>query len=91
MTALTVAAGVHAREFGDEIVLVDVRRGVYFSLNAVGNVVWKALAAGASIAAAVDAVLAQFDVDAEVARADTEALVAELREARLLIDEGAGP
>jgi hypothetical protein len=91
MTALRIAAGVHAREFGDEIVVVDVRRGVYFSLNAVGNVIWKALAAGASIAAAIDVVVAAFDVDAEVARADTERLVAQLREARLLIDEGVGP
>ena len=91
MTAMRVAPGVHAREFGDEGVVIDVRRGVYFSLNAVANVVWKALAAGASIAVAVDAVVAQFDVDADVARTDTEALIAQLREARLIVDEGVGP
>ena len=91
MSALRVAPGVHAREFDDETVLVDVRRGVYFSLNAVGTVVWKAIAEGATLAAAVDAVVAAFDVTASVACADAESLVAQLCEAGLVEGGGTRP
>jgi hypothetical protein len=82
--SLRIADGVHARRFGDEVVLVDVRRGIYFSLNAVGSVVWQSLAAGSSIEAAVDAVVATFDVTVEAAALDAASLVADLRAAGLL-------
>jgi hypothetical protein len=91
VSALRVAPGVHAREFGDETVLVDVRRGVYFSLDAVGTVVWKAIAEGATLATAVDAVVAAFDVTASVAHTDAEILVAQLREVGLIEDGAMRP
>jgi len=82
--SLRVGGGVHARRFGDEVVLVDVRRGVYFSLNDVGSLVWNELAAGASIDGAIGAVVATFLVDETTAHADAYALVDELVSAGLL-------
>jgi hypothetical protein len=82
--ALRIGAGVHARRFGDEVVVIDVRRGVYFSLNEVGSFVWQEVVAGASLDAVVAAVVAAFAVADTTARNDVEALVEELVAARLV-------
>jgi hypothetical protein len=81
---LRVGAGVHARRFGDEVVLVDVRQGVYFSLNEVGSIVWQALESGASLDQVVSGVITAFAVDEATARADVIKLTDELVAAGLL-------
>lgn len=74
---LEVAAHVHAREFDDELVIVDLRRAQYYGLNAVGARVWDKLAAGATLGEVVSGVVQDFDVDALTAERDVMAIVNE--------------
>ena len=71
-----------SRTLEDEVVILDVPSGRYFSLNAVGVVVWNRLEHDATIDELVGAVTAEFDVDEVTARRDIEVLL------RSLLDEG---
>ena len=82
--------GVHARKFGEELVLLDLTGGVYFSLNAVGAAIWEALCAGTSELDLPSAVAAQFEVSVEVARAEAGNFVDELVQAGLIAPVVAG-
>ena len=65
-----VREGVVARAVGDEMVLLDLTAGIYFTLNAVGSVIWRAIGAGEDLNAIVASVVAEFEVDPEFAHAD---------------------
>jgi len=69
-------------------VLLDLDTKFYFSLNRSGLVAWHALvaagSAGAGTAALVDALCERFEVGAEQARGDVEALLGELRQEGLV-------
>ena len=55
-----------------------------YSLDPTASLAWKALVTGADVAGAAKALTSRFDVDAETATSDVEALVAALVEAGLL-------
>lgn len=79
MTRYAPSADVIAREVGGEEVLLDLRSGTYFSLNAVGTAIWQAIEARPSDAEALcDTVTAAFDVAPDIARADIAALLDDL-------------
>ena len=83
------SADVVARRVLDETLLVPVRglvaqRMEIFSLNPVAAFVWDRLAERAGVETLVQAIVAEFEVDAERARADLEVLFAELEESGLL-------
>ena len=61
---------VVARSAGDEMILLDLESGEYFTLNAVGAVIWKGFEANADFPALVAAVVEQFEVDEETANVD---------------------
>ncbi len=63
--------GVVARAVGDEMVLLDVNAGTYFTLNAVGSFIWERLGHGADVESIVNAIVEEFDVTPEVASLDT--------------------
>lgn len=64
-------------------VLLDERSGHYWELNPSGTLVVKTLMDGGDEAAAVDALVARFDVARALAERDVTALVRELRETGL--------
>lgn len=64
-------------------VLLDERSGGYWELNPTGTLVVQTLLEGADEAVAVDALVAQFDVEPAQAEQDVAALVRGLREAGL--------
>ncbi len=66
-----VREGVVARAVGDEMVLLDVNVGTYFTLNAVGCVIWQRLGAGDDVDAVVAAIVAAFEVEPGIALSDT--------------------
>lgn len=74
----TIKPDVVARSVGDETILLDLETGTYFTLNAVGAVVWKALEAKTGLDAIVDEVLDRFEVDEATARADIDEYLAAL-------------
>jgi hypothetical protein len=83
------SADVVVQEIAGEAVLLDLATESYFGLDPVGLVVWRALAAGGSLADARSAVLGAFAVEPDVAERDLLAFVATLRDAGLVtVDVG---
>src|SRR5262245_20733539 len=70
---------------GDETVILDLKAGLYFSLNNVGAVIWELVQQPRSVKDLRDAILATFDVEREVCERDLEALLRDL-ESRNLVE-----
>lgn len=85
MTEQPVAPPAHvlASHLDDETVLLDLEAKRYFRLNDTASHVWRGLEAGLRGDALVAHVCTAFDVAPEVARAEVDRLVAELRAAGL--------
>jgi Coenzyme PQQ synthesis protein D (PqqD) len=83
-TRFQISANVHARRFDDELVVLHLGVGAYFSLDPVGSTIWDQLVDGKGAEEAVAAILAEYDIDEATARADVERLAEELVEAGLL-------
>lgn len=71
---------------GDEIIFLHEEEGIYYRLNAVGAVVWNALEEPRTLEQLVEAVCAEYDVEAETARADLRELTTTLS-AKGLVEE----
>ena len=78
--------GVVARAVGDEMVLLDLRSGVYYSLNAVGAIVWQGIDRSASLEQIVADTVSEFEVDAETAREDVRGFLRSAAEAGLIAE-----
>lgn len=77
------------RSIAGETVLVPVGRTVYdanglFVLNELGDFLWERLPAAENESQLLDAVLAEYDVDAETAQRDIAAFLSKLREFEIL-------
>lgn len=73
-----IAPHVSTSELHAELVLLNFESETYFGLDAVGARILAALTAAPSVELAVQALLAEFDVDAQRLRADIDRLVDEL-------------
>ena len=77
---------------GGEAVILGLRDGVYYGLDAVGARVWALLAEPRRVPELVEAIVAEFDVTAEECERDVLALLDQLaardlvREASIAID-----
>ena len=83
-----LSADVVFRELDGETVLLDFATGRYFGLNAVGTRLWTLIAEGTGIAAAIDAIAAEFDAPRDEVARDVEELVTELITRGLLVRDG---
>lgn len=63
---------VVACPFGDGLALLDLRSGQYFTTNAIGAFIWNQMEAPIRAAALRDAVLAQYDIEADVCARDLD-------------------
>lgn len=86
---MKIKEGFLVRQVGDNHVVVPVGvQAVDFrciiTLNEVGAFLWEKLSADNTVASLVEALLAEYDVTADVATADVERFVAALREKNLL-------
>jgi hypothetical protein len=54
-----------ACEVTGEVVILDMKNGVYHGLDPVGSFIWEQLQKPTSVSAVRDALLQQYDVDAE--------------------------
>ena len=71
--------GVASAEVQGEAVLLELRRGTYYSLNSTGAVVWELLAEPRTLAKLHAALLARFEVEAAALHVDLAELLADLR------------
>lgn len=68
-----------------EVVLLDLKRGVYYALDPVGSRFWGLIEGGLDLDAARASMLAEYDVSAEQLSRDLEVLLEDLS-GRGLID-----
>ena len=83
---LTIPTQVMSRLVGEETVLLDLASGHYFGLDAVGKLIWESVSDGKSLADAVDAIVAEYEVDKSQAEADVKAFASQLVERDLLAE-----
>lgn len=66
------------KKVGEEMVLLDFERGIYYGLNPAGARIWELFAEGKSIDEIVDLLTGEFDVERTDAKKDVEALMDDL-------------
>ncbi len=76
---------VAAQVIDGEAILIRLTDGTYYSMNGVGTIVWQQIEAAATLQAMVTALTRQFDVDAQRAQCDLEALATRLVEEELAV------
>jgi hypothetical protein len=81
---VSVPANVLVQELDGESVFLNLDSGRYFGLDEVGTRFWKVLATSASVQAAYETLLAEYEVDPETLRRDLLGLADELVERGLV-------
>ena len=76
-------------DLGGEAVLLNLRSGVYFGLDAVGTRMWRALRESGGTEEAVRNLLPEFEVEEARLARDIEDLVGRLAQSGLLVIEDA--
>ncbi len=76
--AVRVPKDTLLRELDGETVLLNLATGNYYSLDPVGTDLWKALTTSADIAAAIAALLEEYDVAEDELARDVETLLGDL-------------
>ena len=69
---------VMSSSFDDEEVLLDLHKGVYYSLNRIGKEVWQLIAKGSSISTIIDNLKERYPVSRDIIKSDVETLVQDL-------------
>ena len=77
-TRVSVPSGVLFRELGGECVLLNLGTESYFGLDEVGTEMWRVLAERAPLAAALEQLVARFDVEPQALQRDLIGLVEQL-------------
>jgi hypothetical protein len=75
---------VLATTAGEDTVLLDLTRGQYYTLNAVGGRVWALLGEGCAITEIVRRLAAEYDAPAEAIAADVTSLLERMTRSALV-------
>ena len=75
---LVPSPSVHTRLFDSDLVILDLARGEYLALDAIGTILWQGLEAGRSLEDVADDIVDEYDVELEQVMADLEALAEDL-------------
>ena len=71
-------------DLAGEVVILDLRRGMYYGLDAVGARIWALIQEPRSVEAIRDAILAEYEVEPEPCEHDLLALLGDLASAHLI-------
>jgi hypothetical protein len=82
------SANVHSKVFGDEVVVLDMKTGTYFSLRGSAVDVWNLIEGSASSTVIAEALGARYDAPADQIAAAIDTLISELAEAELIVADG---
>lgn len=83
-TKVLASRDVLAAELGGEVSLLDVKSGIYFTLNPVGANVWRQIQEAKSLAGIKQQLLAEYDVDDHRCELDLRQLLSELQASGLI-------
>jgi len=64
--------------FGEEVVVLDMARGLYFGLDGPGQRVWALLQRPMTLRAVVDTLVSEYDVEGPACETDVRALAEDL-------------
>ena len=78
-SVVTIAKDQLVSKLGDEIVILNMKSGVYYGLDTVGARVWELAQKPQTVKSLHSALLAEFDVDADQCRNDLSELLENLR------------
>lgn len=78
--AVTLSDDAVFRELDGEAVVLNLETGMYYGLDAVGTVIWRAVESSGTLRHALDSVLDQFAAERAAAEADLLELAAQLLE-----------
>jgi hypothetical protein len=73
-----IADGIVFKEVGDEMVLLDFERGIYFGLDPIGARIWQLITEEKSVAAIVDTLVDEYDVTRDELERDVAELLDDL-------------
>ncbi|MBU7583787.1 MAG: lasso peptide biosynthesis PqqD family chaperone [Nostoc sp. TH1S01] len=65
-------------ELQGEVVILDIKSGAYYGLNQVGASVWNFIQSPKTVKEIQDAILAEYEVEAEVCKQDISTLLEDL-------------
>lgn len=82
---VSIAPETVHRTVDGEAVLLDLKKGRYYGLNATGTTIWEILSDRAATFADLErAIVERFDVNAIAARSDLQRILVELEDAGLV-------
>ena len=84
---LRISDDVVFRELDGESVILNLESGTYFGLDEVGTRFWQLIEQGERVEVALTALEQEYDVAAEILRADVARLVSALVEKGLMVPE----
>jgi len=84
----TVPTHVRAQQLEDQMVILDLRSGIYFGLNLVGSRIWELIKQGRTSDEIAAVVVEEFDAPAGEIQADVAALIGELASRKLIEPAG---
>lgn len=82
--SVTVSSEVLSQEVSGETVLLDMESESYFGLDEVGTRIWQLLQEKDGLQAVFDAILSEYDVEADRLESDLEELLSRLEGAGLV-------
>ena len=71
-------------KIGEEVVMLDMESGFYFGLNSVASIIWAMMESGISFENLCDQLTQQFEVERAVCEADTQELIKQLLEKKII-------
>ena len=82
---------IHSKVFEDEVVIIDMMSGIYYSLRGAGVEMWTWAEAGATVGDVTAALAARYDAPANLLEQTARAFVGELVERGLIVADAAAP
>lgn len=86
--SITIADGVLHHEVGAETVILNVKTERYYSVGGVAGRLWELFSADDNVERAIEAIVAEYDVDRATAERDLRAFIDRLADARLICAAG---
>jgi hypothetical protein len=71
----------------DEAVILSLKKGVYYSLNPLGNRIWSLIQKPVKVGKVRDILLEEFDIDKETCEEDLLSLLSDLKNEGLIVIE----
>ena len=71
-------------QLNDDLVMVDIEKGIYFSLNSVATQIWELLENPTNSESLYDALMAEYEVGLEQCQADVNEYLEKMKELGLI-------